>query len=146
MVIEKKFTESKNYGDKRNKDDIEYIVVQEFSDKPTAHYHIVGEKAVQLIPDDYISNAVNGGRYCHLGVYHGICTKFNSISICISENPTDDDLKLLSHVIMTLKRRYKVDLTKIIRQADVTGEPNPQIFLDSSKWHDRVIQKIIDME
>ena len=36
--------------------------------------------------------------------------------------------KLLFHVIMTLKRRYKVDLTKIIRQADVTGEPNPKYF------------------
>lgn len=146
MVIDKKFTEPKNYGDKRNKNDIEYIVIQEFSDKPTAHYHIVNEQVLQLIPDDFISNAVNGGKCCNLGIYHGICTKYNCISICIVENPNENDLELLSHLIMTIKRRYKISDDNILRQSDVTGEPNPQMFLDNRKWHEKVIQRVKNME
>lgn len=145
MIIEKKYTDPKNYGDKRKVEDIEYIVIQEISEKPISHYHVINEKVVQLIPDDFISNSVNGPRCCYLGIYHGICTKYNSITICIADTPNKCDMELLSHLIMTLKRRYKISENKIIRQSEVTGEPNPQIFLDNELWRKKVIQRIQEM-
>ena len=145
MIIEKKIADPKNYGDKRNVEDIEYIVIQEVSEKPISHYQVMNNNVIQVIPDDYISNSVNGPRCCHLGIYHGICTKYNSITICIAEKPNNDDLDLLSHLIMTIKRRYKISIDKIIRQSEVTGEPNPQMFLDNDLWHKKVIQRIHEM-
>lgn len=145
MIIEKKIADPKNYGDKRNVEDIEYIVIQEVSDKPISHYQVMNNKVIQVIPDDYISNSVNGPKCCHLGIYHGISTKYNSITICIAEIPNNDDLDLLSHLIMTIKRRYKISVDKIIRQSEVTGEPNPQIFLDNDLWRKKVIQRIHEM-
>lgn len=145
MIIEKKIADPKNYGDKRNVEDIKYIVIQEVSDKPISHYQVLNNNVIQVIPDDYISNSVNGPRCCHLGIYHGICTKYNSITICIAESPNNDDLDLLSHLIMTIKRRYKISVDKIIRQSEVTGEANPQMFLDNDLWRKKVIQRIHEM-
>jgi hypothetical protein len=125
MIIESKITESKNYGDKRETENINFIVIQSFSDRPTSHYHVINGKIYQVIPDDFISNSVNGPRLTHFGKYHGICTKYNSISINIDEDCSLTDIQQLSFLIMTLKRKYKINVDKIIRQMDITGEANP---------------------
>ena len=79
MKIEKKIADMRFYGDKRNTDDIVYIVVQSIGNKPTPHYHIVEGEAVQIVPDHHISNSVNGARVNKRGYLHGVCTKYNSI-------------------------------------------------------------------
>lgn len=145
MIIESKISDSKNYGEVRETKDIEYIVVQSFSDRPTSHYHVINGKIYHIIPDDYISDSVNGPRLTHFGRCHGICTKYNSISINIDNECTNTDIQQLSFLIMSLKRKYKIDVEKIIRQLDITGEADPIVFFDNSKWHEKVLQKIIDM-
>lgn len=146
MTIEPKYTDPRNYGDVRDIKDIEYIVVQSFSKRPTAHYHIIKGKIYQIIPDEYISESVNGPKLTHFGKYHGICTKYNSISINIDENCSNKDIQLLSYLIMSIKRKYNVKKEKIIRQLEVTGEADPLRFFDSEEWNKKVINRIIDMQ
>lgn len=145
MKIEKKYTSLKKFGDKRKTDDINYIVVQSIGDRPTPHYHVVAEKVYQIIPDNYMSNSVNGARLSRHGVYHGICTKYNCISIGINENPTREDRDLCIHLILTLMQRYNLSSDKIIRQKDITGEVDPEIWFDESDWSRNVIRHINDI-
>ena len=82
MKIVKKFADIKP-RDKRDTKDINYIVIQAFSDQDTSHYHVSDGKIVQILPDNCISNSINGGKVSRFGLYHGICNKYNSVSICI---------------------------------------------------------------
>lgn len=144
MKIEKKYADTK-VREKRSTDDIEYIVIQSFNNKDTSHYHISDGKVIQILPDSCISNSVNGGKLSDLGVYHGICTKYNSISISVNNHPDEEDIELCKHLIMTLIYRHKIIKNKIIRQTDITGEVSPEIWFDIDKWNSDVIDKIKDM-
>ena len=144
MKIEKRIASPEHYSDKR-RDKIIYIVVQEINNKCTPHYHITDGKAIQIVPDDYMSNSVNGGRLNHHGTLHGICTKYNSISIGVNDIMTDDDIVTCLKLVMTLKQRYKVDKNNIIRQMDITGEASPSIWYDYDKWASDIIKNLIDI-
>ena len=144
MKIERKYTDTKT-REKRNTKDIDYIVIQSHNNKDTSHYHIADGKIVQVLPDTYISNSVNGGRLTKLGIYHGICTKYNSISISVNNHPDEEDIELCRHLIMTLIYRHKINKEKVVRQTDVTGEVSPEIWFDKDKWDSDVIEKIKDM-
>lgn len=144
MKIEKKYADLKP-REKRNTNDINYIVIQAFNDNDTSHYHISDGKVIQVLPDACISNSVNGGRVSRLGVYHGICNKYNSVSIGISNHPEEDDIELCKHLIMTLIYRLKIKKDNVIRQVDITGEISPEVWYDKDKWELDVIDKIKDM-
>lgn len=145
MKIEKKFAHCKHYGDKRNTNDIDYIVVKSIDDKPITHYHIVNESAVQLIPDDHISDSVNGAKMCAKGYLHGICTRYNSVSIGVSDKMSRDDIQTLINLIMTLRQRYKVKNENVIRLKDVTGECNPEILYDDDSWKKDIKDMLIEV-
>ena len=145
MKIEKKIADMRFYGDKRNTDDIVYIVVQSIGNKPTPHYHIVEGEAVQIVPDHNISNSVNGARVNKRGYLHGVCTKYNSISIGVPEKMSDKDKQTCFNLLMTLKQRYKVKNENIVRQINVTGENDPAEWHDEEKWKRDIKNKLIDL-
>ncbi len=129
MKIESKINRNKDYGQRRNAEDIKFIVVQSIDNGPTPHYHVTKDKVIQIIPDKCMSDSVNGARHGRLGVYHGICTKYNSLSVGIS---ADDELCM--HLILTLMQRYDIPLENVLRKTDVTGEMNPKEWFDKDKW------------
>lgn len=145
MKIEKKITDACNYGDKRNTGDIKYVVLLDLGERPTPHYHVCGDKVYQIVPDNMMSATVNGARLSKDGVYHGICTKYNSVSIGINNNLSDKDSELCLHLIMTLLQRYDLRPDDVIRLKDITGEISPEIWEDNNKWTDDVINKLNDM-
>lgn len=145
MKIEKKIADIRHYGDRRKIGDITYIVIQTIGNKPSPHYHIVDGGAVQIVPDSYMSNSVNGARVNKRGYLHGICTQYNSISIGVPEEMSDDDKQTCLNLIMTLKQRYKVKNDNIVRQMNVTGENDPAEWRDEEKWKNDIKNKLIDI-
>lgn len=145
MKIERQLAPIKCYGGKRSKNDIVYIVLQDIDNKPLTHYRIIEGQAIQKIPDDYVSDAVNGPRFSRNGYLHGICTKYNSISIGIPDHMTEDDVQTCLHLIMTIKQRYKVHNDCIIRKTDVTGEINPESLFDNDRWKADIKDKLIEI-
>ena len=130
MKIESKIKDTGKY-EKRN-DKVEYIVIQGFRDK-TTHYQVSKGKVYQMIPDTLLSESVNGAKLNKYGIFHGICTKYNSISISLDDMPKKDDIELCKHLIITLMKRYDID--RIIRQLDITGESSPTTWTDDTKWN-----------
>lgn len=145
MKIEKKIAPPKYYGDKRSLEDIIYIVVQTINNGTVTHYHINNGQAFQIIPDNYMSDAVNGPRFHKRGYLHGICNKYNCISIGITENMSEEDIKTCINLIMTIKQRYKINNDCVIRQMDVTGETNPIIWHDNEKWIKDIKNNLIEL-
>ena len=145
MKIEKKYAHCSHYGDKRDENDINYIVIKSIDDKPITHYHIVNGTAIQLIPDENISDSVNGAKMCVKGYLHGICTRYNSISIGVSDKMSKEDLQTLINLIMTIRQRYKIKNENVIRQKDITGEFNPEIFYEDDTWKKNILDKLIEI-
>ena len=143
MKIERKYADLK-YREKRC-DNIEYIVIQSFTDKDTSHYQIIDGKVYQMLPDNILSASVNGGRLNQYGILHGICTKYNSITIGVKDDPENDDIELCKHLIMTLRQRHKIKENNIIRQIDITGEVSPKIWFDKDKWEKDIIIALKNM-
>ena len=145
MKIEKKLVSPKYFGDKRPVDDIKYIVIQETGNKATPHYHIMDGEAIQAVPDEYLSDAVNGPKLSFYGNLHGICDKYNSISIGVPSKMSEEDKLACLKLIMTIKQRYKIKDDNIIRQMDVTGEINPEEWHDNEKWKKDIKNKLIEV-
>lgn len=141
MKIDKRYADLTN-REKRQIKDIQYIVIQTFNNKDTSHYQIANGNVYQLLPDDVLSNSVNGGRLNKYGVYHGICTKYNSISIGLKDYPKRDDVETCRHLIMTIIQRYNISRDKVIRQTDVTGEVSP---FDKDKWEKDILLELMNM-
>lgn len=129
----------------RNSSDIKYIVIQEFKNGTPSHYQIANGKVYQMIPDKKTSDAINGPKISSKGKFHGICTKYNCISISIDKAPSKEDTEIINHLIMTIRQRYKINLSNVLRQTDVTGEMSPEIWYDNSRWDRDVISKLNDM-
>ena len=145
MKIEKKFAHCKHYGDKRSTNDIDYIVVKSIDDRPITHYHVVNKTAIQLVPDENISDSVNGPRMCAKGYLHGVCTRYNSVSIGIDDKMSRDDVQTLINLIMTLRQRYKVKNENVIRLKDITGECNPEMLYDDDSWKKDIKDMLIEV-
>lgn len=144
MKIEKRIASPEHYSDMR-REKIIYIVVQNINNKATPHYHISNGKAIQVVPDDYMSNSVNGGRLNQYGTLHGVCTKYNSISIGVNDIMSEEDVTMCLNLIMTLKQRYRIENCNIIRQKDVTGEASPENWANDDAWNMAVKNKLIDI-
>lgn len=144
MRIESRLTNPENYDDVRP-DSIKYIVVQNIGNTSSPHYHIKDGKAIQIIPDVNMSNSVNGGRLNDCGVLHGICTKYNSISIGVCDNLSKDDKKACIDLVMTLKQRYNVKKNNIIRKKDITGVSEPTEWYNDKNWIEEVVKQIIEL-
>jgi hypothetical protein len=143
MKIEKKLINHKLYKGKRP-EKIKYIVVQNINNKHTSHYHVLNGNAIQVVPDEQMTDSVNGGRLNRNGYLHGICTKYNSVSIGLSDDLSEQDIETCLRLIMTLKQRYDVENDNIVRQMDITGEHNPKTWHDMNKWKKNIKDKLID--
>lgn len=73
-----------------------------------------------------------------------ICTKYNSVSIGLSDTLSEQDIETCLRLIMTLKQRYDVENDNIVRQMDITGEHNPKTWHDMNKWKKNIKDKLID--
>ena len=144
MRISRRFADKRTYGEKRSTDDIQYIVVQTISNTASSHYFIRDNEAIQLIPDEYMSNAINGARIGKDGILHGICTKYNSISIGVPYEMSDDVKQMCLNLVMTIKQRYKICNENIVRKTDVTGESNPEAWYDNDRWTKDIKNKLIE--
>ena len=144
MRIEKQLVDKQYYGKKRLKSDIKYIVVQTVGTK-LPHYVVKDGKSIQHIPDEYITDAISGGKLNKQGYLHGICTKHNSISIGVFDVMSDEDKQTCLNLIMTLKQRYHIDNFDIVRQVDVTGAVNPRGWYESRAWAKDITDKLIDV-
>lgn len=144
MRIEDRLTNPENYGGVRL-ENIKYIVIQNIGNKFSPHYHIKDGKAIQIIPDVNMSNSVNGGKLNDCGVLHGVCTKYNSISIGVCDNLSKDDKKTCINLIMTLKQRYKVEKNNIIRKKDITGALEPIEWYNDKNWIEEVVKQIVEL-
>ena len=144
MKIEQQLIGKKRYGEKRLLDDIIYIVVKTIDNNATTHYHIIKGEAIQKIPDEHNSNAINGVKANKYGYLHGICTKYNSLSIGVPYRMSLDDKQACYNLIMTLKQRYKIKNENIVRQFDVTGDINPEEWHDAGHWDKDIKNKLIE--
>ena len=144
MKIEKKILDPKFYGAKRP-NDIKYIVVQTINNKSVMHYYVSEGNASQLVPDENMTDSVNGGKLNRRGYLHGLCTKYNSISIGLPDTISKEDKETCVKLIMTLKQRYDIKNDNIVRQMDITGEMNPNEWHDDEKWKAEIKNKLIDM-
>ena len=131
MKIESKINKAKDYGEIRPTSDIEYIVVSALNNKSSTHYHVANNKAVQVIPDNCMSDTVCGPRLNKFGIYHGICTRYNSLTIGINE--VDG---LCVHLILTLMQRYNIPPDNVLRKLDITGEMEPDLWSNDYKWYE----------
>ena len=120
-------------------------MVKNINNKALTHYVVKDEMVIQHIPDDNISEAVNGGRLNKFGYLHGICNKYNSISIGIISGMSSSGKKTCLNLIMTLKQRYKIDNDNIVRQMDVTGDIDPECWHDSKLWQAEIINNLIEI-
>ena len=146
MKIEKRIADAKMFGDRRDKSDIKYIVIQTIENRPIPHYIIADGEAIQFVPDGNMSNAVNGSRLSSKGILHGICTKYNTISIGLPYKLTTEDIQTCIKLIMTIKQRYNVNNDNVIRQMDITGEPNPERWVNNDKWNKEVKNNLIEVK
>jgi len=144
MRIESRLTNPQNYDGIRL-EDIKYIVIQNIDNKFSPHYHIKDGKAIQIIPDDNMSDSVNGGKLNICGTLHGICTKYNSISIGVCDNLSKEDKKICLNLVMTLKQRYNIKKNNIIRKKDITGALEPTEWHDDKNWIEEVVKQIIEL-
>ena len=101
--------------------------------------------AREFIPDNFLSDSVNGRRLCSNGYLHGICTQYTSISIGLAPDPTQDDIDSCVKLIMTLKQRYHINNENIVRQKDVTGEANPEKWFNDDSWNKDIKGNLIDI-
>lgn len=145
MRIDRAYINSTLYDEKRNVSDIEFIVIQDIGNKHSAHYIVLDGKAIQKIPDEYTSLVVNGGKLNKCGYLHGICTKYNSLSISVPGKMSSEDLDVCIKVIMTLKQRYNISNDNIIRQMDVTGACNPEEWQNKDRWETDIKDKLIEI-
>ena len=144
MRIESRLTNPKNYDGVRP-ERIKYIVIQNIGNKFSPHYHVKDGKAVQIIPDSNMSNSVNGGKLSNCGVFHGVCTKYNSISIGVCDNLSKEDKKICLNLVMTLKQRYNIKKNNIIRKKDITGVSEPTEWHIDKNWIEEVVKQIIEL-
>ena len=145
MKIEKKLAPERLYKEYRTTDNIKYIVVQVIENNIVQHYHVHNGKAIQLIPDNYMSDSVKGAKLSDYGKLHGICNKYNSISVGVPNNMSAADKQTCVNLLMTIKQRYKICNENIVRQLDVTGVANPEQWHDNDKWNADIKNKLIDI-
>lgn len=145
MKIEKDYINDKFFDEKREISEIKYIVIKDIINSSATHYIIINGKAIQKIPDKYTSKAVNGGKLNRFGFLHGICTKYNSISIGIQDRLSDEDKEMCLKLVMTLKQRYNIKNDNVVRQMDITGKCEPKAWHNFDIWNAELKEKLIDL-
>ena len=147
-----------NYGNKRNTNNIKWLVIHYTANdgdsakgngnyfknnkpKASAHYFVDDNVIVNSVPDNYTAYAVGGKKYNNNGgTYYGVCTNSNSISIelCDTERNGKSDLssetrKNAIELARHLCKKYKIDKNHIIMHYQVNGKLCPKYFVEDTK-------------
>ena len=150
-----------NYGNKRNTNNIKWLVIHYTANdgdsakgngnyfknnkpKASAHYFVDDNVIVNSVPDNYTAYAVGGKKYNNNGgTYYGVCTNSNSISIelCDTERNGKSDLsektrKNAIELARYLCKKYKIDKNHVIMHYQVNGKLCPKYFVEDTKaWN-----------
>ena len=154
----------KNYGGKRNKSVIKYIVIHytgndgdtdENNGKyfhnnrvgASAHIFVDSDSATLSVPLDHVAYAV-GGNYGGGRLYRQ-CTNINSISIELCDDikngkvyPHDRTIENALSLVNKLMREYNIPKDNVIRHYDVNGKKCPAYWVDDTKWKKEFWNKI----
>ena len=147
-----------NYGNKRNTNDIKWLVIHYTANdgdsakgngnyfknnkpKASAHYFVDDNVIVNSVPDNYTAYAVGGKKYNNNGgKYYGVCTNTNSLSIelCDTKRNGKSDLssetrKNAIELARHLCKKYKIDKNHIIMHYQVNGKLCPKYFVEDTK-------------
>lgn len=147
-----------NYGNKRNTNNIKWLVIHYTANdgdsakgngnyfknnkpKASAHYFVDDNVIVNSVPDNYTAYAVGGKKYNNNGgKYYGVCTNANSISIelCDTQRNGKSDLsektrKNAIELARYLCKKYKIDKNHVIRHYDITSKLCPKYFVEDEK-------------
>lgn len=153
-----------NYGGKRKRSEIRYIVIhytandgdsaeangRYFQTRITgtsAHYFVDNTDIVLSVPEEYTAWAVGGRKYPSAdktggGRWFGKCTNRNSISIELCDAMRDGrhdfsekTLENAASLCRELMREYHIPLGNVIRHFDVVGKVCPAPFVqDAAAW------------
>ena len=153
-----------NYGGKRKRTDIRYIVIhytandgdsaeangRYFQTRVTgtsAHYFVDNTEIVLSVPEESTAWAVGGKKYpsadsTGCGKWFGKCTNKNSISIELCDTMRDGKYdfseKTLANAALLcreLMQKYHIPLENVIRHFDVVGKICPAPFVeDAAAW------------
>lgn len=149
-----------NYGTKRERADVKYIIIHytanksdtadangRYFAKPNRHasaHFFIGQdgKVVKSVPLNYTAWSVGGAKYSDCattggGKYYGIITNANSVSIELCDNrdkdPSNTQIKAVKNTIKYIKK-YCKNIHGIYRHFDVNGKHCPARMMDGKKW------------
>lgn len=163
----KKHTANKaNYGGKRDKKNIKYIVIHYTGNdgdkdenngkyfannvtKTSAHYFVDSDSITQTVGDDYIAYSVGGSKYADCsktggGKLYKKCTNTNSISIELCDDikngivyPSAAIIENALDLVRSLMRDYNVPKENVIRHFDVNGKACPDYWCGTPAKNDK---------
>lgn len=165
MSIKKIRSRRSNYGNRRSKSSIRYIVFHYTGNRTdtakananyfrknyvgaSAHYFVDATGVIQSVPDDYVAWSVGsrgwldqGSAYAKKGHSRwGKCTNSNSISIemcCTNGKHSKGTLDNAYALGKSLAQKYGINDAHIIRHFDVNGKLCPLYFVTHEKeWKD----------
>ncbi|TDP59861.1 putative peptidoglycan binding protein [Aminicella lysinilytica] len=163
MSIKKIRSRRSNYGNRRSKSSIRYIVFHYTGNRTdtakananyfknnyvgaSAHYFVDAAGIIQSVPDDYVAWSVGsrglldqGSAYASKGHSRwGKCTNSNSISIemcCTNGKHSKGTLDNAYALGEKLAKKYGINDSHIIRHFDVNGKLCPLFFVThESEW------------
>lgn len=164
-----------NYGNKRDKNKIEYIVIHYTANdgdtdeangkyfnganrNASAHYFIDDDSITQSVPDDYVAWSVGGKKYASCcttggGKYYGKCTNTNSLNIEICDDvkngniyPSAATIKNAIEFTKKKMKEYNIPQERVIRHFDVVGKLCPAYWVDNAKWKTEFWNKLAEVK
>lgn len=165
IKIKDYFADSKNYGKKRNTDNIKYIVIHYTGNdgdsdenngkyfknnivKASAHYFVDDDSVTRSVSDDYTAYSVGGNRYDDYKTTGGAslykkCTNTNSISIELCDEvkdgkvyPSEKTIENALELTKELMQKYNIPKENVIRHFDVTGKKCPAYWCGTDEKND----------
>lgn len=110
--------------------------------KSSAHYFVDDDTIVQSVEEDYVAYSVGGKKLNSGGIYHGVVTNYNSISIELCDTVKDGkynvSAKTRANAIELAKdivKRHNIDKSHVVRHYDITGKMCPKYYVDDvNEW------------
>ena len=110
--------------------------------KASAHYFVDDDTVVQSVEEDYVAYAVGGKKLNSGGIYHGVVTNYNSISIEMCDTVKDGKYNVSSktrakaiELAKDIVKRHNIDKSHVVRHYDITGKMCPKYYVDDvNEW------------
>ena len=110
--------------------------------KSSAHYFVDDDTIVQSVEEDYVAYSVGGKKLNSGGVYHGVVTNYNSISIELCDTVKDGKYNVSSktranaiELAKDIVKRHNIDKSHVVRHYDITGKMCPKYYVDDiNEW------------